>query len=30
METLYILQLEDNKWYIGKSADVAKRFEQHK
>jgi predicted GIY-YIG superfamily endonuclease len=30
METLYILQLEDDKWYIGKSADVAKRFEAHK
>ena len=30
MDTLYVLQLEDNKWYVGKSADVAKRFEQHK
>lgn len=30
MNTLYVLQLEDNKWYIGKSSDVAKRFEQHK
>jgi len=30
METLYILQLEDNKWYIGKTADVTKRLDQHK
>jgi len=28
-ETLYILECEDNKWYVGKSADVAKRFKQH-
>ena len=28
-ETLYILQLEDDKWYVGKSTDVAKRFTQH-
>lgn len=28
-ETLYILELEDNKWYVGKSTDVTKRFEQH-
>lgn len=29
MESLYVLKLEDDKWYVGKSADVAKRFEQH-
>ena len=28
-ETLYILQLEDDKWYVGKSADVTARFTQH-
>jgi predicted GIY-YIG superfamily endonuclease len=28
-ETLYILQLEDDKWYVGKSSDVAVRFAQH-
>lgn len=28
-EKLYILQLEDDKWYVGKSTDVAKRFKQH-
>ena len=28
-ETLYILECEDNKWYVGKSTDVAKRFKQH-
>lgn len=30
METLYVLKLEDDKYYIGKSNDVQKRFEQHK
>jgi predicted GIY-YIG superfamily endonuclease len=30
MSTLYILQLEDDKWYIGKTDDIHKRFEQHK
>ena len=30
MESLYVLQLADGKYYVGKSADVAKRFEQHK
>lgn len=30
METLYVLELEDDKWYVGKSSDVARRFEQHK
>lgn len=29
MESLYVLQLEDNKWYIGKTADIASRFKQH-
>lgn len=29
METLYILECEDNKWYVGKSADVQIRFMQH-
>jgi predicted GIY-YIG superfamily endonuclease len=27
---LYVLQLEDDKWYVGKTDDIAKRFEQHK
>ena len=30
MSTLYILQLEDDKWYVGKTDDVQKRYEQHK
>jgi predicted GIY-YIG superfamily endonuclease len=30
MSTLYVLQLEDDKWYVGKTDDVQKRFEQHK
>lgn len=29
MSTLYVLQLEDDKWYVGKTDDVSKRFEQH-
>jgi predicted GIY-YIG superfamily endonuclease/Zn finger protein HypA/HybF involved in hydrogenase expression len=29
MESLYVLQLEDNKWYVGKTNDVATRFKQH-
>ncbi len=29
METLYILECEDNKWYVGKSSDVQRRFKQH-
>lgn len=29
MESIYVLQLEDNKWYIGKTSDVAVRFKQH-
>lgn len=30
MERLYILELAGGNYYVGKSADVAKRFEQHK
>lgn len=30
MSTLYVLQLEDDKWYVGKTDDLAKRFEEHK
>ena len=30
MESLYVLQLASGKYYVGKTADVAKRFEQHK
>ena len=30
MSTLYVLQLEDDKWYVGKTDDIIKRFEQHK
>lgn len=26
---LYVLELEDNKWYIGKTNDIKKRFTQH-
>jgi predicted GIY-YIG superfamily endonuclease len=29
MSTLYVLQLEDDKWYVGKTDDVSKRLEQH-
>jgi len=29
MEYLYVLKLEKNKWYIGKSANVERRYEQH-
>ena len=29
MEYLYVLKLKQGKWYIGKSADVNRRFEQH-
>lgn len=29
MESLYVLQLEDNKWYVGKTSDVAVRIKQH-
>jgi predicted GIY-YIG superfamily endonuclease len=30
MEQLYILQLENGKYYVGKSNDVQKRFREHK
>jgi predicted GIY-YIG superfamily endonuclease len=30
MSTLYVLQLEDDKWYVGKTDDITKRYEQHK
>lgn len=30
MESLYILELAGGKYYVGKSADVAKRYQQHK
>lgn len=29
MESLYVLQLENNKWYVGKTTDIAARFKQH-
>jgi len=29
MSTLYILQLEDDKWYVGKTDDISKRYVQH-
>lgn len=30
MEQLYVLQLENGKYYVGKSKDAMKRFEEHK
>jgi len=30
MEQIYVLQLENGKYYVGKSKDVIKRFEEHK
>jgi predicted GIY-YIG superfamily endonuclease len=30
MESLYVLELAGGKYYVGKSADVIKRFDQHK
>jgi predicted GIY-YIG superfamily endonuclease len=30
MSQLYVLELEDNKWYVGKTDDIHKRFDQHK
>lgn len=30
METLYVLQLEDGKYYVGKSNNVPNRYKQHK
>jgi predicted GIY-YIG superfamily endonuclease len=29
-ETIYVLKLTGGKYYVGKSADVARRFQQHK
>jgi predicted GIY-YIG superfamily endonuclease len=29
MEYLYILKLKSDKWYIGKTTDVMKRYQQH-
>jgi cellular nucleic acid-binding protein len=29
MESLYVLKLEKGKWYVGKSADIMKRYQQH-
>jgi predicted GIY-YIG superfamily endonuclease len=29
MEYLYVLKLEKSKWYIGKTQDVMKRYQQH-
>lgn len=29
MDYLYVLKLEKGKWYIGKSANVERRYEQH-
>jgi predicted GIY-YIG superfamily endonuclease len=29
MEYLYVLKLEKEKWYIGRSANVERRYEQH-
>jgi len=30
MEQLYVLQCEGGKWYVGKTTDVMRRFEEHK
>lgn len=30
MEQLYVLQCESGKWYVGKTTDVMRRFEEHK
>jgi predicted GIY-YIG superfamily endonuclease len=29
METLYVLECEDNRWYVGKTTDIDRRFAQH-
>lgn len=29
MDTLYVLSLEDNKWYVGRTGNIERRFEQH-
>jgi predicted GIY-YIG superfamily endonuclease len=30
MSTLYILQLEHGKWYVGKTDDISRRYAEHK
>lgn len=30
MSTIYVLQLEEGKWYVGKTDDLQKRLDQHK
>lgn len=30
MSTLYILQLEHGKWYVGKTDDISRRYIEHK
>lgn len=30
METVYVLQLEDGKYYVGKTSDLPKRFKEHR
>ena len=30
MSTLYVLQLEDGKYYVGRTDDIAKRYAEHK
>jgi predicted GIY-YIG superfamily endonuclease len=29
MESIYVLKLENHKWYVGKTIDVERRFKQH-
>lgn len=29
MEYLYVLKLENSKWYVGKTYDIMKRYQQH-
>ena len=29
MDMLYVLQLDDDKWYVGKTTDITKRFKEH-
>ena len=29
MESLYVLKLEKGKWYVGKTTDIMKRYQQH-
>jgi predicted GIY-YIG superfamily endonuclease len=30
MDSIYILRLNNDKWYVGRTANVERRFEQHK